>query len=711
MMEKSIDRMYMERLERWLGSIAGAVYKPGKGVACYGPGNSGHWSIQANATALGALMVVAADPGFQSGVMSRDEVLETGLGMLRFMLRGHLSGRGSCCDGRQWGNSWISALSVERMMHGVEAVREHLDAELLEGLRGMLLSESDWLTDKYSIEADIDAGTGRNRPESNIWNGTILHRCAMMYPDAPRAGEYRERGTAFLLNGISVPSDAQSGRIVDGKALSDWHVGANFTEGFGLNHHGYMNVGYMVICLSNIAMLHFSCKARGIAAPEALYHHAEELWKLVKLCTFADGRLWRVGGDSRVRYCYCQDYAVPAWLLALDKFNDRDAAEFEHGWLRTVAMEHETNADGTFMGGRLRELEEVSPLYFRRLEGDKAASLSMGAYWRRLCPGLPEAGGRVPELTGSWSDDFHGAMLERNESRAASFVWKSCQGPCGQCVSPEDSSLAEWRWNMTGEILGCSAYNFTKVKGWTHEVVKGGFHSCGELEWWSANHVAEGQADELCARERLVFAALPDGRTVLVMQHAETVNRCFLRSVKGLFLNVPNDIFNGGSRKYSGDKGEFTASGIPEASGLIDCGSDWLVVDGRLGVRLAYGAETLMLSRPAGRQVEIFDINRHTYGRSGGNLHCDEICASCKLARGEYEAGTVLFDLGFVVSTGDGIVKTERVVSADSGMVRGLRVTGADGVAYLFAANFGSVEGGFEGVRLSPGSSVLLAEG
>lgn len=87
-----------------------------------------------------------------------------------------------------------------------------------------------------------------------MWNGCLLLRTAAMFPDCPRADEYREKGYTFLINAISVPTDATCSIVKDGRKVSDRHLGANFFESYALNHHGYLNVGYMVICLSNMAV-------------------------------------------------------------------------------------------------------------------------------------------------------------------------------------------------------------------------------------------------------------------------------------------------------------------------------------------------------------------------------------------------------------------------------------------------------------------------
>lgn len=295
------------------------------GLAYFGTGDSIHWAVQAQATAFVALAVMAVAPELDERKMgaSRNAIRDRALQMLRYAFATHLSGRIPTISGQSWGHSWISVLALERMAHGIEALRPHLTGEDLSDLRRVMISESDFLLDGYSVVGAIDASTGKNKPESNIWCGSMLYRTAAFYPDVPHAEKYRHKAFELMLNGISIPSDAQSGKPYSGKALRDWHVGPNYTERYALNHHGYMNLGYMVVCLSNIAMFHYSCRDHGLDVPEEIYHHAGELWRLVKSLTFEDGRLWRIGGDTRVRYCYCQDYAVPTWMLASDLWGIR----------------------------------------------------------------------------------------------------------------------------------------------------------------------------------------------------------------------------------------------------------------------------------------------------------------------------------------------------------------------------------------------------
>ncbi|HOS43749.1 MAG TPA: hypothetical protein PK794_08670, partial [Armatimonadota bacterium] len=343
---------YLRLLTPWLSAAERQLYRPPDrpDLLCYGTGYNG-WGVQTHQKAFAALAVLAADPTYDAARagITREALTGRALAMLRFSLASHHAGGYHCTDGTPWGHTWISALGVERMMHGVEALASHLTDADQALLRAALISESDWLLDHY----DILAGpVQHNKPESNLWNGALLHRTALWYPDAPRAAAYREKGTRFLVNGISVADDATSDIGYDGRPVSAWFIGENFFPSYALNHHGYLNIGYMAICLSNVAMLHFTYRQRGLEAPAALYHHARELWALVKACTFPDGRLLRIGGDTRVRYSYCQDYAIPMWLLASAAFDDPHAAAFEAGWLEQVAREMASNGDGSFLSSR-----------------------------------------------------------------------------------------------------------------------------------------------------------------------------------------------------------------------------------------------------------------------------------------------------------------------------------------------------------------------
>ncbi len=688
---------------RWLYRLPGS-----EGLLCYGTGGHGHWALQAHDTAFSAFAVLAAAPDASAARVSRDELAATALAMCRYTFQSHHAGGGAAVDGKTWGHSWISVLGLERMMHGVQAIRALLPADDLERMRRVLLSEADWLLASYPVTAGL---TQNNHPESNMWNGTFLHRVARLYPDAPQVSGYLEKGTSFLANAISVPDDATDGRLIDGRPLREWHVGPNFTPTYGCNHHGYMNVGYMVITLSNLAMFHFACKEAGWTPPESLYLHAREVWQVVKTCTFPDGRLWRIGGDTRVRYCYCQDYAIPVWCFVRDYFGDADAARFETGWVRQVAIEAATNGDGSFLGRRLKRLEAASPLYTTRLEGDRVCSLGMALAWGPAADAAVADSGACSPLA-AWQDELHGASLVREQKRLASWCWLSGELPQGMCLPPDGSDLAEWRHGLSGQIRGLGIATGRRICCHRDTRFAGGFATCGRIAVSTDVFIGEGETEDEIACIDLAFAALPDGQTVVGLQHARLHHRTVLRECKGLYLLLPNDCYNRYARRYAMASGERTVQGRPVQGRLLNSGGSWLAVDDKVGVLGIYGGRELLVNQPDEAQVTIRVAKYQSHaGDAGGLLYADEICfGACTDNPGLCEAGT-LFDVGFAIRASATAAETAAWSRAASGRlepldacpdVRVVRVAGADGRDYLVAANFGEAA---QNLRLAVGGA------
>lgn len=674
-----MKKQYLRLLEGWIKSAVSDIYTcPDRpDLIYYGDGTNG-WGVQTNQKGLSAFAVLASEPDLDERAVgvSRTQLLKYALGMLRYSLASHKSGdyHTTDADNFKWGHTWISALGVERMMHAVEAIYDKLNGNDLRMLRSMLVSESDWLLDNYPVTAGL---IQNNKPESNMWNGSVMLRTAMMYPDTPRANEYIEKAKVFFANAISVPSDEFCEEVVDGKPVKDYFVGANFFESYGCNHHGYMNVGYMVITLSNLAMMHFSCRHFDYTPPKLLYRNFEKLWQLVRACIFDDGRLNRIGGDTRVRYCYCQDYLIPVLMMAAD-CGLTDAAEIarlEKGWLDIVKTEVAHNGDGTFLSDRCELLREKSPLYFTRLESDRAVSLSYGVYWHRLYgdftakadyPYSPDQ--KCREMLRQWHDEYHGSCYIRGDKRYASFTWVGAELPTGLCLPPEDSSLAEWKYNMTGEIFGDGFTDSHKLLRHREHMYDGGFATCGTYLSHTDGLIAEQLNEEDTAVCYIAYAALPDDATVVTLQYAVAPKRVHLNKVKSFKLNIPNDIFNGGVRDY-----------------VISDDGRQITVDGRLHIRSIYG-KTLKLYKPHFRQIGI--KYRCPYPERG-MLHCDEICETLQLSPTWYEKDDCIYDFGIAVTCGSE-TPAENFVRCDlgEGLLRAVVVNDTNGIKYIVAASF-----------------------
>ena len=669
-------------------------------LGCYGTGYNS-WGVQTNQKYLAAMATLAVHPDSPAEV-DRDWALARAQAALRFSLASHVSGSGRCTDDTQWGHTWISGLGIERMMHGVYRLESLLTDQDRSALQRVLISESNWLMDYHSrgahqgITAGLWGKDGCNSPESNLWNGALLWRTAMMYPNHSRAADWQERAHQFLINAVSIPADAQDNGVVSGRPIHERHIGANFFPHYALDHHGYFNVGYMVVCVSNAAMLYFDMRQQNWPVPASLHHHQADLWRVLRRMIFSNGRLARLGGDTRVRYAYCQEYLVPALLYAAAHLDDQYALDLLDQQMAMIRQENLYNGDGSFYGRRLAPLAERSPYYYTRMESDRACVLSQGcAYW----PLLPAR--RHPEqafedsVAGSWSEPDHGAACQRSIRRLASFSWRAHGLAQGLCQPPANGHLCDWDNNLSGRIefvsqpAACApngASNRRLING-RIDSFDGGFLACGALREGVDTAFCEGWKTDALATHQLVYAALPDDRTVVGLQHCRLgKQRAYLFRAMGLHFNLANDVFNGFTRTLHTRHGRTMLASPPPRTELLALDCNWVNVDDQVGVVGLYGATEMQVSRSIQRRGGVFQ-----------SLYVDELAWGYLDGPCWLEPGAMVFDVGWLMVSSADARATETVSSdnhtkqldtADASL-RAVAVRGGDGNVYIVIANFG----------------------
>ena len=686
-----------DSLIRWLESAEQDWYDdpdvPGHGW--YGSGYTA-WGVQTTQKYIAAAAVIGTDDAVAADVGERQRA--RALAALRHNLASHHSGTRTCADGRAWGHTWISALGIERMMFAVERLAAWLTDDDRAALERVLASEAGWLLtdlhrgDARGVVADRWNSTGHNVPESNLWNGALLWRAAARMPDHPDADRWRDLAVRLLINSVSVPSDATDATVVDGQPVSLRHVGANFFDSYALDHHGYLNVGYMVICASNAAMLHFDLRRRGETPPESLHHHQADLWAVIRPMIAEDGRLLRIGGDSRGRYADCQEYLLPSLLYAADVCRDPGAGRLAAAQIVQLRAEQDANGDGSYYGVRLRAMAERTPYYSTRLESDRACAVAMTLAHLDLVD-WPRDDGAATARTTDWVDHEHGAALVRGPRRFASFAWRAYGLSQGLCVPPDRGDLAEWERNLSPEIvvegvpdtnqrLGVPASRALRDHAIT--TFRGGFIAVGAVDEGARMTIAEGWTGGPAATSRIAFAALPDDRTVISVQLVRTAEHVVgVQSVKGLHLGIPNDIATGGVRTLHCGTGELTLTG-GATDDVLDLGR-WACVDDRLGIVALSGAEPLRLSR-----------SRRRRGGALASMHVEEICLPLVSGHRYLRPGTTLVDVSCAVLSGvDADVTgrfadehTEAMITGLPDDVRGVRVRTVEG-RFAVLANLG----------------------
>jgi hypothetical protein len=661
------------------------------GLGCYGPGYI-HWGIQSNWNYSATMATLATQPG----VARSEHWRERALGALRFALSTHVSGDRNGQNGEQWGHSWISMLGIERAMHGVAHLDPYLRDEDRRALQRVLVSEANWLLqhghrgEHQGVIAGRWASSGRNAPESNIWAGTLLWRTAQMFPEHSAATAWEERAHHYLLNGISVPADEAEARIVAGRSVSERHVGANYFANYALDHHGYLNVGYMVICVSNVAMLHFDLKRAGFDRPETLDWHQDDHWRILRRFIYSDGRLARIGGDSRVRYAYCQEYLLPSLLYLADRWRISHALDLAARQVTWIEREHAASEDGTFYAARMGDMRDANPHYYTRLESDRACVLAMLLNYAPLVePPEPSTAALEPTLSGGWVEPEHGDVLHRSSTRLASFSWRAYGLTQAMCQPPDASDLGEWSLNL------CPVVRFLGDDGsrpGAHrrlEQAEVQSFDKGFLAWGSVTEGVDVRIDEgaRCtdqARTHIAFAALPDGRTCLGLQYvvAAPDRVGYTTMLKSVHLNVANDLFNGRRRQFYAARGELILVSPPQRPELLDLGSRWTNVDGKLGLVALYGGDGFLVDRSPQRR-----------GGRYRSLYVDEVCLRVESGLRRCTPGETLIDAGFAVLSGVGAAEMAAFKGGglDLGQpaVRGVWAAGADGQRYVLLANWG----------------------
>ena len=93
--------------------------------------------------------------------------------------------------------------------------------------------------------------------------------------------------------------------------------------------------------------------------PETMDHNQKEFWHTMKNFVFGDGRVARIGGDSRIRYSYCQEYLLPSLLYAADWLRDGDALTLAEKQIDLIEKEAE-DGDGFFYGSESLKIDRAA---------------------------------------------------------------------------------------------------------------------------------------------------------------------------------------------------------------------------------------------------------------------------------------------------------------------------------------------------------------
>ena len=415
---------------------------------------------------------------------------------------------------------------------------------------------------------------------------------------------------------------------------------------------------------------------------------------MIKNFIFPDGRLIRVGGDTRARYTYCQAYLLPVLVFARDHLRDPDAERLAENCMRLMSREQAVNGDGSYYGRRLRGLRDQGYYYYMRLESDPPLAISQYLAWTRQSPIVNPAS---LSTVCSWHDELHNAFLLRENGIVRSFAQDGAQGPTLLCMPEEDSSLAEWQCSGFAEAV-LRKEKTRSVSRWI-ERIPGGVVASGSSVTTETEPTGEGEGKYDALASRFAVAALPDGKSMIVLEFAEVLKDFTFRRLRTASLKIPNDVYNDHQRSYAA-RGRVFSLRMQDKAQIVDTDSTDLVIDGKIAIHAVYGIESWKIDHPEEPEIKLDNF------RSMRSLYADTMCGHRIPDHRRLRKGFVAADTGYVISADPEGIWQSRVLK-NEGRLRAVEVRSPDGRAWCFAANFGSSDAEWEGMTIPAGRAVL----
>jgi hypothetical protein len=196
----------------------------------------------------------------------------------------------------KWGGpSWQASLEFIGCAWAAQLCQGQLDEDTLAMVREVLCCEADHL-DK-EIPSNRFNNTGA---EDCGWNAPLLALAANKCADDPRAAKWDSLCKKWAYNAASTDADAGSEEVVDGRPLKAWIVSENVHPDLTLENHGMWSVGYQC-CQQHFGEAALAYNIFGRPDPEALGHHADEMWQHVTSALY----LW----DGDILFPHGQDWS------------------------------------------------------------------------------------------------------------------------------------------------------------------------------------------------------------------------------------------------------------------------------------------------------------------------------------------------------------------------------------------------------------------
>ncbi len=490
---------------------------------------------------------------------------------LRYTAATHVSGTLKGTDGKQWGNSWQSAMWAGNLGLAAWLVRDQLDEATLAAVSRVVAAEAD----RFIDQKPPSMAPGDTKAEENAWDLTASSSALLLMPDHPHAGAWHQTVLRYGFNSLAVPADQNSTQMADGKMVREWVSTVQQNPDFTLENHRIFHPVYAMVAPATLAQAAVAYRLGGKTVPQALQYNVVNGWNMLRYVALPDGEwLYPQGLDWDLH-----DYEhLHYWTMLGTLYRDPLAALLEK---RTVAYARQRqilNGDGRFVGpssslGFAREAVQAERVAFsllmHQIFGPPATDAATDqVQWQRA----------VSAMQPVRAFDGAGFVVHRTPRGVLSFSWKNrLMG----LATPQSQTHLDAPYVTTPLLTGLTG-RFTlqgppdkdsarfQVLRQTVSTDKDGF--VGAIE----SNINNG-----ALRQQIAVASVEPGILVYLDRVVAQKDVTVLEE-QGLPLSIENDEVSGNQRHLHTQDGTRLLVG-GQAQQIVLAGN-WANVDGRLGM-------------------------------------------------------------------------------------------------------------------------------
>lgn len=486
---------------------------------------------------------------------------------IRYVTSTHLTDRQVCTDGKNWGNSWQSAMWTGTVCMAAWIVWDELDADT----QALVKRVAEYEANRFLAKTPPGNEWGDTKAEENGWDLTCIAAAANMFPDHPNADKWRTKCIEYMMNTVSVAADQHDSTIVDGRPVKDWVCTVNYHPDFSLDNHGFFHPSYTMVSPAEVGTGAIFFAYGGRPVPDASGHHLADTWNCLQTImlphgywAYTQGMDWALNSDGHTHYlAFLASYGKDPLALGMEKI----VAQYVRG--------HQMLYGGKFAGPSSR-------LGFAR-DAITAERLCY-AYLMHQLFGFADSERTIraaDELLGVRHYQYAEMTSHRTRSKFASFSWKNRVMGLVMPIGPGHEASPYFTTPLTDGLVGSivckDLAGASKIEKQNWRKTADGFETSGAV-----------MLNDGALRQDVRFASIGE-KTVVYTDRITALRDVTVTREHGLPVGIQNDEYTGNARTLYHQSGSKTIVGLGTEE-LRRVPGNWANVDGRLGVVVVSGS-------------------------------------------------------------------------------------------------------------------------